>query len=708
MSEGRDQWGEWLAAARAPSARFAALLAIAVAVAAFFLLGGSEWLTLDSLKAARAGLGDWVAANPLQAALGFAAAYVAVVALSLPGAAIMTLAAGALFGLIEGVIIASLASTIGATLAMLAARFIARDWVRRRFPRAVGVVDKGVSNDGALYLLSLRLAPVFPFFLVNLAMGLTAMPAARYALVTWAGALPGTIAYTFAGTALARIERPGDVLSPGLLAAFLGLALVPILGKWIANRVERRKALGGSRRPKKFDANLIVIGAGSGGLVASLVAAQLKAKVVLIERSAMGGDCLNTGCVPSKALIRSARGIAEIRKASSLGLNGADPAVDFQAVMRRVNAAIEAIAPNDSVERFEGLGVDVRRGNAVMIDPWSVSIDGGAPIRAPEILIATGADPVVPPIPGLDSTGFVTSETLWDRLEAMPHVPNRVAVLGAGPIGCELGQALQRLGSQVTIIASAERLLERDEPEASQTVAKALERDGITLMLGREATSAEPGALLLGDEHIAFDLLIVAAGRKPRLTGFGLDSFAYRQMPHIRLVGDAAGGEQFTHFAGHSGAIGAINALIGRFGRIKTDPLVPRVTFTSPEVASVGLTQGQALEQRRKVEIFHYPLAELDRAVIDGVGEGLVKLICAHGSDRVLGATIVAPNAGDLIVPWILAIKQRVGLKAMQSLIHPYPTMSEAGRAAAGEWRKAHGSPRLLALAAKYNAWRRG
>ena len=684
------------------------LLAIVAAISAFFIFGGSDYLTLETLKDARDSLSAFVADQPVAAALTFIAAYIVIVALSLPGAAIMTLAAGALFGLVEGVALASIASTIGATLAMLAARFVARDWVRKRFPRAVAAVDKGIATDGAVYLLSLRLVPVFPFFLVNLAMGLTAMPVGRYALVTWAGALPGTIAYTFAGTQLARIARPSDALSPGLLAAFLGLALVPLVGKWIASGVQRRRALGKFRRPKKFDANLIVIGAGSGGLVASLVAAQLKAKVVLIERAEMGGDCLNTGCVPSKSLIRAARSVAEIRKSSTFGVTSGEPSVNFAAVMRRLNETIAAIAPNDSVERFRGLGVDVRQGEARLVDPWTVSIDGGDPITAPEIIIATGAAPVVPPIPGLKESGFVTSETLWAKLSAMDRVPKDFVVLGGGPIGCELGQALQRFGSQVTIVAMGDRLLEKEEDEASRIVAESLERDGVKLMLGSSVDRVEAGALHLGDKRVPFDLLLVAAGRKPRLAGFGLEGYALEHMPHIRFVGDAAGREQVTHFAGHSGAIAAINALIGRFGRIKYDTLIPRVTFTSPEVASVGLTEALVREQHREVEVFTYPLADLDRAVIDGVGDGLVKLIAAKGNDRVLGATIVGPNAGDLILPWMLAIKKGVGLKAMQSLIHPYPTMSEAGRFAAGEYRKAHGSPRALRLAERWNTWRRG
>jgi pyruvate/2-oxoglutarate dehydrogenase complex dihydrolipoamide dehydrogenase (E3) component len=429
----------------------------------------------------------------------------------------------------------------------------------------------------------------------------------------------------------------------------------------------------------------------------------------LIERAEMGGDCLNTGCVPSKSLIRAARSVAEIRKASLFGISSSKPSVDFGAVMRRLNETIAEIAPNDSVERFQGLGVDVRKGEARLVDPWTVTIDGGEPIRAPEIIIATGAAPVVPPVPGLAESGFVTSETLWAKLSAMDRAPECVAVLGAGPIGCELGQALQRLGSQVTIVAMSEQLLEREDEDAAAFIARSLEQDGVTMKLAAAVERVEAGVLqLAGGERVVFDLLIVAVGRKARLEGFGLDQFDYKSMPHIRFVGDAAGGEQFTHFAGHSGAIAAINALIGRFGRLKYDKLVPRVTFTSPEVASVGLSEAQAREQGREVEVFTYALEEADRAVIDGVGEGLVKLISAKGKDRVLGASIVAPNAGDLIVPWILAIKNGIGLKAMQSLIYPYPTMSEAGRAAASEWRKSHSSERVLRLAERWNRWRRG
>ena len=386
----------------------------------------------------------------------------------------MTLGAGAIFGLVEGVILASIASTIGATLAMLAARLIARDWVMRKYPATVAKVDEGVRKDGALYLLSLRLAPVFPFFVVNLVMGLTAMPVLRYAALTMLGAFPGTMVFTFAGTALAQVKSLGDVVSAPLLGAFLGLAVLPLIGKATSGWLRDRKALRRWQRPRKFDANLIVIGAGSAGLVASYAAAALKSRVILIEAAEMGGDCLNTGCVPSKALIRAGKAAAEVRKAGRFGIDADLRGVRFADVVGHIRGAITAIAPHDSVERFTGLGVDVRQARATIIDPWTVALDDGERLTARSILLATGAHPAVPPIPGLAESGFVTSETLWDRLATFDRPPERVVLLGGGAIGCEIAQALARLGSQVALVEQAERLLAKEEPEAAIAVSAAL------------------------------------------------------------------------------------------------------------------------------------------------------------------------------------------------------------------------------------------
>lgn len=681
--------------------RWALLLAVALAVTLFLVSGGAQWLSLDALKAARESLAQMVAERPLQSALLFMALYVGVVAMSLPGAAVMTLAGGALFGFVRGVLLVSISATVGATLAMLLARFVARDWVRRRFPAAVATVDRGMAKGGDFYHLSLRLAPVFPFFLINLAMGLTLVPVLRYAAVTMAGALPGTLAFVAAGTALSRVERISDVLSPALLGALVLLAAMPLFGKLAAGWLARRKALRGFKRPGRFDANLIVIGAGSAGLVGSLVAAELKAGVVLIERGAMGGDCLNTGCVPSKSLIRAARAAAEVRAAGRFGVSAGQVQVDFPAVVRHIRQAIDRIAPNDSVERYRSLGVDVRQDTARLVDPWTVELGSGERITSRAILLATGADPVVPPIPGLAESAFVTSETLWDRLEQLADVPGRVVVLGGGPIGCELAQAMARLGATVTLVEKADRPLEREPPEASALVHAALAEDGVRLALGHSAERVEGAAVHSAEGAYPFDLLIVALGRRASLRGLGLEELGLDPQAlaadrrgqgafgHIFIAGDASGGPQFTHFAGHSGAIAAINALLGGLGRLKTDTVVPRVTYTSPEVASVGVTSAATVPGS---EVVRFDVAHNDRDITDAGPGGAVQLIVRKG--RVLGATIVADHAGELIMPWVMAIKRKIKLSAMLSLIYPYPTLSEVSRGAASEWRKAHSTLR--------------
>lgn len=705
---------------RALAPRVALLLFVAAAILAFFLFGGSNLLTLEELQGRREALAQLVASRPVTAALVFAGVYIAVVALSVPGAAIMTLASGALFGFFPGLVIASLSATIGATLAMLVARYLARDWVKSRFPAATERIDRGIANRGDAYLLSLRLAPVVPFFLINIAMGLTAMPALRFALLSLIGSLPGAAAYTAAGTALAGIDSLSDVLSPSLIGALLALALLPLVGRWAARWVLRRYARRGFKRPRRFDANVIVIGAGSAGLVASIVATELKSRVVLIERGAMGGDCLNTGCVPSKSLIRAARAAREVRGAGRFGVEAGEPRVDFAATMGRLGQVIESIAPNDSVERFRGMGVDVRTGSARLVDPWTVEIDGSERISAPQIIVATGAEPVIPPIPGIEYSGYVTSDTIWKRLSAMPQPPRNLVVLGGGPIGCELGQALAQLGSKVAILTRAERLLDREDMDASRAVEEAFAADGILTRCGRSVVRIGSEELELDNgETLPFDMFLVATGRKVSFEELGLEALGIapdasldgqsrEPWPHIRFAGDAAGGLQFTHFAGHSGAIAAINAIGAPFAMLRTESLVPRVTYTSPEVAAVGLSEQQACDHGREVEIVRYDLRDLDRAVIDGATAGFLKLVVAQGSDRILGATIVGANAGELIVPWVLAIKQRVGLKKMLALIYPYPTFSEASRAAAGEWRKKHKPERLLSALARWNAWRRG
>ena len=694
--------------------KFAVLALLVTAIAAFFLFGGQKYLTLDSLKGARGSLAAFVAARPVAAALMFVGAYIVIVALSLPGAAVMTLGAGAIFGLVEGVVLASIASTIGATLAMMAARLIARDWVMRKYPAAVAKVDDGVRKDGALYLLSLRLAPIFPFFVVNLVMGLTAMPVLRYAALTMLGAFPGTVVFAFAGTALAQVRSLGDVVSAPLLGAFLGLAILPLIGKGLSGWLRDRKALRRWQRPRKYDANLIVIGAGSAGLVASYAAAAMKSRVILVEAAEMGGDCLNTGCVPSKALIRAGKAAAEVRKAGRFGIDAELRGVRFADVVAHIRGAITAIAPHDSVERFTGLGVDVRQARATIVDPWTVALDNGDRLTTRAILLATGAHPVVPPIPGLADSGFVTSETLWDRLATFDRPPERVVLLGGGAIGCEIAQALARLGSQVALVEQADRLLAKEEPEAAAAVNAALTADGVRLVLGRAAERVGEGAVhIAGGEALPFDLLIVAVGRKSRFEGLGLEAFGLDEKAlvadrrgrgpfgHWFVAGDAGGGPQFTHFAGHSGAIAGINALVGAW--LKTETLVPRVTYTSPEVASIGIAQCDAPAD---AEIVSADIADNDRDITEAGPGGLVKLIIRKG--RLLGVTIVSEQAGEMIVAWQLAMKRKVKLSTMLALLYPYPTRADAGREAANHWRQSHQPQRILAIAERWFRWRRG
>lgn len=696
-------------------ARGAVVALLLGALAAYFLLGGRDLFTLDALKDQRASLMAELARAPARIALIYVALYAVLLAFALPVAGVLTLAGGALFGWWKGALLASIGATVGATLCMLGARLLARDWIRGRWPDAVAKIDRGVERSGGTYLVSMRLAPAIPFFLINLAMGLTGMRPVRFALLTFAGGFPGALVYAYAGQEISRVSSVGDVLSPGLLIAFLSLAALPLVGKAAANWLQQRKALRGFRRPRRFDSDLIVIGAGSAGLVASYVAAQLHARVILIEAKAMGGDCLNTGCVPSKALIRAAKTASEVRQAERFGVQAELRSVRFRQVMAHVRGAISAIEPHDSVERFTGLGVDVRQARATIVDPWTVELDSGERLTARKLILATGADPVVPPIPGLADSDFVTSETLWERLETLEQAPARVVILGGGAIGCELAQALSRLGSAVTLVEQAGQLLGREEPEAITRVEQALGEGGVRLLLGTPASRVDTSGLRAGDEVLPYDLLVVATGRRARFEGLGLEQLGLTRealtadrrgrgpFPHWFVAGDASGGPMFTHFAGHSGAVSALNALLGSFGRLKLETLVPRVVYTSPEVASIGLT---AADAPRDAELFQADMGDNDRDIAEGGSGGFVKLVVRKG--RLLGVTIVAENAGELIVPWQLALKAKVKLGTMLALLYPYPTRADAGREAAAQWRQAHKPDWLLRLAERWFAWRRG
>lgn len=715
--------------------RLALLLLIACLVALFFGLGLDRYLTLGYVRDSVAGFRALRDANPLGVASAYFAVYVLVTALSLPGAAIMTLAGGALFGLLEGTVIVSFASSIGALGAFLVARYLLRDTVQGRFGDRLRPINDGIRRDGAFYLFTLRLVPIFPFFVINLLMALTPIRALTYYLVSQIGMLPATIVYVNAGTQLAQLERVSGILSPALIGSFALLGLFPLLARKTTDWLQRRRVYRGWRRPRRYDRNLVVIGAGSAGLVSAYIAATVRARVSLIEADAMGGDCLNTGCVPSKTLLRSARATAAVRDAHGFGVRVPGPVtVDFRAVMARVRAVIAAIEPNDSRERYEELGVDVIDGRARVIDPWTVAVarkDGGEQrLTTRAIIIAAGGDPVIPALPGIEQVECLTSDTLWDAMADRDSPPPRLLVLGGGPIGCELAQAFARLGSEVTLVGP--RLLKKEDDDAAGEVAKALRDAGVALHLGERAVRFEPSPFAEG-EHVLisdrdgeacshrFSTLLCALGRRPRLRGFGLEElgidvegpvvandYLETLYPNIFAAGDVAGPYQFTHAAAHQAWYAAVNALFGQFMRFRVDyRIIPRVTFTDPEVAAVGLTERDAAARGIAVEVTRYAIGDLDRALTEGATEGFVKVLTAPGKDRILGVTIVAEHAGELLAEFVIAMKYKLGLNKLLGTIHAYPTWAEANKFAAGEWKKAHAPEGALALAARYHRWRR-
>jgi pyruvate/2-oxoglutarate dehydrogenase complex dihydrolipoamide dehydrogenase (E3) component/uncharacterized membrane protein YdjX (TVP38/TMEM64 family) len=706
------------------------LAAIALAVAAFFALGGPRYLTFQHIKAHQESITSWYGMHPWATVAIFFAAYVAVTGLSLPGAAIMTLVAGAIFGLLWGTIIVSFASSIGATIAFLASRFLLRDWVQARFGGFLRSMNEGIKREGGLYLFSLRLIPVVPFFAINLAMGLTQIKARTFYWVSQLGMLLGTLVYVNAGTQLSRISTVEDILSAKLVGAFVLLGLFPLIAKRVVAAVKAHRVYGPWRKPAKFDRNLIVIGAGSAGLVSAYVAAAVKAKVTLIEKHRMGGDCLYTGCVPSKALIRSAKLLSQIKGSARYGIRHATAQFDFAEVMERIQGVIRAIEPHDSADRYGALGVECIRGEAKITSPWSVEIatpEGTKSLSTRAIIIAAGARPYVPPIPGLETIDVLTSDTVWQ----LRTLPKRLVVLGGGPIGSELAQAFARFGARVTQVELLPRILSREDSDVSEMVRRQFQEDGVDVLVGHKALRVESGAdktLVCehdgGEVRIPFDALLCAVGRVPNTAGYGLEALGvpvseartvetneYLQTlyPNIYACGDVAGPYQFTHTASHQAWYAAVNALFGGVRKFRADySVIPWATFTDPEVARVGLNEAEARERQVAYEATTYGLDDLDRAIADGEARGMVKVLTVPGSDRVLGATIVGEHAADLIVEFIAAMKHRIGLNKILGTIHIYPTLSEANKYAAGAWKRAHAPQGLLKAVEKFHAWMRG
>ena len=714
--------------------RILLVVLILVVAASFFAFDLERFLTLESLKQSQSDFSALKAQSPwLVAAVSFVL-YIIVTAFSLPGALIMTLAMGALFGLVYGTILVSFASSIGATLAFLASRFVLQEAVQQRFGDKLKAINEGIAKDGALYLFTLRLVPVFPFFLINLLMGLTPMRTRTFYWVSQVGMLAGTLVFVNAGTQLAKLQSLSGILSPALLFSFVLLGVFPMIAKKITAWLQARHVYAKWEKPARFDRNLIVIGGGAAGLVSAYIAAAVKAKVTLIEANLMGGDCLNFGCVPSKALIKSAKLAQQIRHGERYGLNTQTPDFSFRKVMARVHEVIRTVAPHDSVERYTSLGVEVLQGYARITDPWTVEIklnDGATQtLTTRSIVIATGARPFVPPLPGLDEVGYVTSDTLWSTFAELDAPPPRLVVLGGGPIGCELAQSFARLGSQVTQIEMAPRIMIREDSEVSELARASLSADGVEVLIDHKAVRCEKEGehRYIVVEHdgqsrrIEFDALICAVGRSARLKGFGLEElgipvqrtvttneYLETLLPNIYAAGDVAGPYQFTHTAAHQAWYVAVNALFGDFKRFKVDySVVPWSTFIDPEVARVGLNEQEAREQGIAYEVTQYGIDDLDRAIADGTAYGFVKVLTVPGKDKILGVTIVGEHAGDLLAEFVLAMKHGLGLNKILGTIHIYPTLAEANKYAAGEWKRAHAPQKLLVWLERYHAWKRG
>ena len=690
----------------------------------YFDLG--NYLTLKYIKEQHATFLAFYKENTVLAIGIYSSVYIVTTALSLPGAALLTLLGGALFGLLVGTILVSFASSIGATLAFLVSRLLLRDWVQNKFGSYLKSFNDGVQKDGGFYLFTLRLIPAVPFFVINLVMGLTPMKAITFYGVSQLGMLPGTIVFVNAGTQLAQLDSLSGILSPEIIFSFVLLGIFPFLARKLLGFYKGRRVMSKFKKPKSFDYNMVVIGGGSAGLVTSYIGAATKGKVALIEKHKMGGDCLNTGCVPSKALIRSAKFMADVKKCQKLGFKSAHVDFNFADVMERIQRVIRTIEPHDSIERYTSLGVECHTGEAKIISPYEVSVNGKF-LTTRNIVVGTGARPSIPPIDGIDNVEYFTSDTIWDIREQ----PKNLLVLGGGPIGSELSQAFARLGSNVTQVERNKRLIPKEDPEVSQMVLESFQNDGINVLVGHTPKRffKRNGKDFLECEsngnsvEVEFDTLLIALGRKANTTGFGLeelgveltpqktikvDEYMKTNIPNIYACGDVAGPYQFTHIAAHQAWYCAVNSMLNPFYGFKVDySTVPWSTFTDPEVARSGLNEIEAKEQGIPYDVTTYGIDDLDRAIADEAAHGIVKVLTVPGKDKVIGVTIAGLHAGDIISEYVAAMKNGFGMNKILGTIHIYPTLAEANKYAAGNWKKNNVTEKALAWGERINRWRR-
>lgn len=703
------------------------IIAIISLVTLYYYFDLGQYFSLKSLKENQAVINNYHSENPIKTIFVFLLIYILSTALSLPGATILTLAGGALFGFIKGTILVSFASTTGATLAFIASRYLLRDSIQTKFADRIRTINEGVSKEGAFYLFTLRLVPLFPFFLVNLVMGVTQIKTLTFFFVSQIGMLAGTAIFVNAGTQLAQIETLKGILSPELLVSFTLIGMLPLISKTIISTMKDNKNLRKYKKPTKFDYNMIVIGGGSAGLVSAYIASAVKAKVALIEKHKMGGDCLNTGCVPSKALIKSAKIFSYTKRAAEFGIEATESKIEFQKVMQRVQEVIKKIEPHDSIERYTQLGVECMTGSALIRSPYEVEVNGKI-LTTKNIVVATGVSPLVPPIPGLEKVKYLTSDNIWSLRE----LPKQLIILGGGPIGCELAQSFARFGSKVIVIEMAPRIMIREDEDVSHHVTEKFKKEGIQLLTHHTALriEAEGATKTLICDHqgkevrVPFDEIMMALGRKANVKGFGLENLNIEisnrgtivadeflrttNFPNIFVCGDVTGPYQFTHTASHQAWYVAVNALFSPLKKFKVDyHVIPWCTFTDPEVARVGLSELEAKEKNISVEVTKYEISDLDRAIAENEDHGFVKVLTQTGRDKILGVTIVGEHAGELIAEYVTAMKYNLGLNKILGTIHIYPTFSEANKYAAGLWKKNHAPEKILAWLQKFHQWRR-
>ncbi|NQY43525.1 MAG: FAD-dependent oxidoreductase [Legionellales bacterium] len=700
---------------------------ILILICLFFIYDLSDYLSFTYLKGRHLEFSDYYLDNPIFIIGVFFSIYVLISSLSLPGAAVLTVLAGTIFDLITGVIIVSFASTIGATIAFLIAKYILHDYMQKKYSHKLANINEGIKKEGSYYLFALRLVPIMPFFIINILMGLTPIKVRTFFLISQIGMLPGTILYVFVGTTIADITTVNDILSWQIILAFSLLGLFPVITKrvlsWFKSYLKLRKYI----KPKKFDYNIIVIGGGSAGLVAAYMGSQLKAKIALIEKNKMGGDCLNTGCVPSKALIKTAKVINYRNSYKKYGLNFIKIDTNFKTIMRRIHNVIKKIEPHDSIERYSNLGVDCIQGNAEIVDPYRVSINNMI-LTTRKIIIATGASPIVPPIKGLEQIKYLTSDNIWE----LENKPTKLVILGGGPIGIELAQAFGRLGIEIIIIEMQNKILLREDEEVSEHILGVLQQEGIRVKTGFMAKEViqnnGKNYLICSAEdreiQIEFDQILIALGRKANIQNFGLEKLGIAltefntikanellqtNYSNIYVCGDVTGPYQFTHTAGYQGMLCSLNALFSWIKKFKVDyRVIPWTTFTDPEIARVGINEQEAKQKKISYDVTIYQLDELDRAIVDSIDSGFVKVITQKDTDRILGVTIVGERAGEQIAEFVLAMQHNLGLNKILQTIHVYPTMNEANRAVAGNWKKNRTNPKILDFLEKLFTWSRG